>query len=74
MAIATATTPRERYPRMPELLIRQAVTADIPAVIDLWEEAREWLRAKGLDQWGSTRLSGERGGTGCAVVGVGRAR
>ena len=33
------------------LSIRQATPADIPSVVDLWNEAQNWLASKGLDQW-----------------------
>jgi GNAT superfamily N-acetyltransferase len=33
------------------LSIRRATPADIPTVVDLWNEAKDWLASKGLDQW-----------------------
>jgi GNAT superfamily N-acetyltransferase len=33
------------------LSIHQATPADIPTVVDLWNEAKAWLGAKGPDQW-----------------------
>jgi GNAT superfamily N-acetyltransferase len=35
----------------PGLSIRRATPADIPTVVDLWNEAKHWLASKGLDQW-----------------------
>jgi GNAT superfamily N-acetyltransferase len=33
------------------LSIRQATPADTPTVVELWNEAKDWLAAQGLDQW-----------------------
>jgi GNAT superfamily N-acetyltransferase len=33
------------------LSVRQATPADIPTVVELWNEAKDWLASKGLDQW-----------------------
>jgi GNAT superfamily N-acetyltransferase len=33
------------------LSARQATPADIPTVVDLWNEAKNWLASEGLDQW-----------------------
>ena len=33
------------------LSIRQATPADTSTVVELWNEAKDWLAAQGLDQW-----------------------
>ncbi|WUO18105.1 GNAT family N-acetyltransferase (plasmid) [Streptomyces sp. NBC_00289] len=33
------------------LTVRQAISADLRTVIDLWEHAASWLSERGIDQW-----------------------
>lgn len=33
------------------LSVRQATPADVGTVVELWNEAKEWLASNGLDQW-----------------------